>query len=342
MRPAAIARPDEAPTLVPARLSVSVVICAYTMARWVCIERAVASVWVQTLSPDEIILVADHAPQLAARARSTFTDVLVVENDQQRGLSGARNTGVIAATGDLVAFLDDDAMADPKWLELLSAGYDDPNVMGTGGAVTPIWPGHRRPQWFPAEFDWVIGCTYLGLPDRPSTVRNLVGANMSFRRTALLAAGQFACELGRVGSQPSGCEETELCIRLVRDRPGAVLRYDPSAVVHHLVTPDRCRWAYFRRRCWAEGLSKARVSTSVGPADGLSSERSYIRKTLPRAVCRALVQSCSSATVAGALQAAAIAAGFLATGSGYVYGRASMALASRVGIQRWRSRSAAP
>jgi len=337
MTPPVHAWTDERQPCRSARLSVSVVICAYTMARWACIERAVESVRAQTLPPDAIILVADHAPELAARARSTFPDLLVVDNKQQQGLSGARNTGVSVAMGDIVAFLDDDATAELQWLERLVAGYDHPDVRGTGGAVIPVWPQQRRPRWLPPELDWVVGCSYVGLPDRLSAVRNFVGANMSFRRSALLTTGQFTCELGRVGTRPSGCEETELCIRLLRDRPGAVLRYDPEAVVYHLVTPDRCRWVYFRRRCWSEGLSKAKVANSLGSSDALSSERYYMSRTLPRAVRRGLTESLSSANPAGALQAAAVVAGVAVTTSGYLFGRASTRLA-RPRNGRWNAR----
>ena len=80
---------------------------------------------------------------------------------QQRGISGARNSGIAAARGAIIAFLDDDAIAAPDWLEQLLAGYSSPNVLGVGGAIEPQWQG-GRPRWFPPEFDWVVGCTYLG------------------------------------------------------------------------------------------------------------------------------------------------------------------------------------
>src|SRR5690242_12289718 len=106
---------------------VSVVICAYSDARWAALLAAVASVRQQTASPRELILVIDHNPNLLARARQALPEVCVIENRAERGLSGARNTGLGLARADVVAFLDDDAVAAPDWLEQLLAGYADPN-----------------------------------------------------------------------------------------------------------------------------------------------------------------------------------------------------------------------
>src|SRR5215210_1027234 len=101
-------------------LPVSVVICAYTEERWSDLELAVESLTRQTRAPLEVIVVADHNQALTERARSALSGVTVVENAEHPGLSGARNTGVAASTGAVVAFLDDDAVADPAWLERLA------------------------------------------------------------------------------------------------------------------------------------------------------------------------------------------------------------------------------
>ena len=155
----------------------SVVICAYTIERWSELAQAIASVRAQTIPPREIILVVDHNPELFARARETLSDVTVVENQQPRGLSDARNSGIAVAGGEIIAFLDDDATAAPDWLAQLSTGYADPNVVGVGGAILPHWLS-RRPTWFPEEFNWVIGCDYRGLPQMTAPVRNLVASSV--------------------------------------------------------------------------------------------------------------------------------------------------------------------
>jgi len=254
---------------------------------------------------------------------------VVVPNSGRRGLSGGRNTGVSHAIGDVVAFLDDDARAQPDWLERLAAGYRSPSVVGVGGAVTPVWPG-QRPPWLPPEFDWVVGCTFVGMPTAPAPVRNLIGANMSFRRDALDTVGGFTDGLGRVGTHPLGCEETELGIRLRQWRTEVQLLYEPTAVVHHRVTEDRAAWRYYCARCYAEGLSKAMVSRLVGARDALETERRYVRSVLPRGIVRGLDPR-RRRRAAGITSAAAILVGLVLTGAGYARGRLARGTAGRGG-----------
>jgi len=231
------------------------------------------------------------------------------------------------ARGELIAFLDDDAEAEPGWLAALCEPYDDPRVLGVGGAILPRWE-HADTRWFPAEFNWVVGCSYAGLPQRPAPVRNLIGCNMSFRAEPLRALGGFRHEIGRVGTRPLGCEETELCIRLAQRWPGSLLIHQPRAVVRHHVPAGRTSWRYFRSRCYAEGLSKARVTRLVGARAGLASERRHAAAVLPAATLRAL-----SAGVlgdpAGFARAGAIVAGFTITTAGYLVGAAAERLAQR-------------
>jgi hypothetical protein len=160
----------------------------------------------------------------------------------------------------------------------------------------------------------VIGCSYLGLPTVRSDVRNVIGANMSARREAVLAIGGFPEGIGRVGTRPVGCEETDLYIRLARYAPGARIVYEPEARVHHRVPPVRLSWRYFRTRCLAEGLSKALVAARVGSADALASERSHALKVLPAGMVRAMRDRAP-------LRSAAIAGGLALTTFGYVHGR---------------------
>ncbi len=295
-------------TSAPPIPTVSVVICCYTVERWAQIVDAITSVLTQTQPAAEVVLVVDHSTELADRARG-LEGIRIVESDGPRGLSGARNTGVDASTSDIVAFLDDDAVAEPDWLERLTEEYADPAVLGVGGHVDPAW-ATGRPRWFPPEFDWVIGCSHSGLPRTTAAVRNFVGANMSFRRSVLATVGGFRPELGRVGQRPVGCEETELCIRAAAAFPQGVLLHDPRAKVRHHVPSERATWSYFRSRCYSEGLSKATVARVAGRTAALSSERDYVRRVLPHGL------------LAGGRRGAAVVAGLAATSFGYAVGRA--------------------
>src|SRR5690606_4797558 len=188
------------------------------------------------------------------------------------------------------------------------------------GRTEPLWASGRRPAWFPEEFDWVVGCTYRGLPPGRVRVRNVLGGNASFRRDAFDAAGGFAAGIGRDGDRlPLGGEETELCVRLSRTRPDAVLLIDDRAVIHHRVPEVREHFRYFRTRTYAEGLSKALVARSVGAAKGLESERRYTTRVLPAGVARGL-RDALLGRPGGAGRAGAIVAGVLTAAAGYAVG----------------------
>ena len=305
--------------MTPAELRISVVICAYTEARWDALVEAVASVQRQVLPAHEIIVVIDHNPALLVRAERHISGVKVVANQQARGLSGARNSGIALAQGEIIAFMDEDALADETWLQHLSQGFQDAQVMGVGGAILPLWP-EGRPGWFPAEFDWVVGCTYRGMPEEARPVRNLIGCNMAFRREVFSKVGDFRHGIGRIGTLPVGCEETELCIRLRQQKPDSILLYQPEAKVQHRVSPNRATWKYFHSRCYAEGLSKALVSRLVGAGDGLASERSYTLRTLPQGVLNGLAGTLTRRNPDGLRAALAISSGLAVTTFGYIKG----------------------
>ncbi len=305
--------------MTPTSPSVSVVVSTFSESRWDQLLLAIHSLRQQTVLPSEIIVVVDHNPELFRRARAHKGEFLVVENSDPAGLAGARNSGVAAASSEIVAFIDDDAEALPDWLENLLPVYLDKRVLGAGGAIEPVWP--QRPGWFPAELDWVVGCSYLGLPGSAAPVRNLIGCNMSFRRRALAESGGFRNGIGRVGALPLGCEETELCIRLRQRWPDRELLYEPLARVRHRIPVERGRWRYLAERCYAEGRSKAQVAAAVGGRDGLSSERSYVLRTLPSGVVRGLKDFALGLQPGGLGRSAAILSGLVLATVGYCHGR---------------------
>jgi glycosyltransferase involved in cell wall biosynthesis len=298
---------------------ISVVICAYTEKRWTQILAAVDSIRGQSLACEELVLVVDHNQDLATRLAAALPDVTVVESREAPGLSGARNTGIAQTRGDVVAFLDDDAVAEDDWLKFFADSYRDPAVAGVGGLVVPKWE-NQRPSWFAEEFDWVVGCSYIGMPRDRAPVRNLMGSAASFRRDVFDLVGGFRSGIGRSAERlPLGCEETELCIRLSQRSPESVLFFDNRAVARHFVPASRGRYSYFLFRCYAEGLSKAAVTASVGAGDGLSAERNYTTRVLPRGVARGIADLLRG-DPSGLGRAGAIVTGLAATAAGYILG----------------------
>ncbi|WP_374977594.1 glycosyltransferase family 2 protein [Microbacterium trichothecenolyticum] len=293
-------------------MSVSVVVCAYTIDRWDQLVLAMDSLSAQTPS-HETILVVDHNDELLERARSRWPEFIVLPNTARRGLSGGRNTALRAATGEVVAFLDDDAAAQPGWLDALVAPFADASVVAVGGSASPIWPG-AAPAVLPEELLWIVGCSYRGLP-AAGPIRNVMGCSMAFRREPLLAIGGFNPDTGRIGALPIGCEETEACILLRQADPTRTIVYAPTANVRHHVSADRVRLGYVAHRSWCEGLSKAGIARTVGRQDALAAESAYATRVLPAGVWRELRRG-----RAGLVPAFAIALSLALAGSGYVWG----------------------
>jgi glucosyl-dolichyl phosphate glucuronosyltransferase len=310
-----------------AELRTSVVVSTYDEKRWEDLAACLHSLDEQTVPPLEVIVVVDHNATLFERAGAEFPNVKIVANERSRGLAGARNTGVDVALGSIVAFIDDDARAEPQWLEQLEGCFSHSETVGAGGALIPLWQA-PAPGWFPPEFYWVIGCSYTGLPETVAPIRNPIGANMAVRTETLREIDGFRegggdnapRELRSRGVVRAGGnvpDDTDLAIRVNQRWPGAVWLYQPQARVLHTVTPERASLGYFLRRCYEEGAGKANLSRYVGSREGLSSERRHLAVVLPRGVARGLRDLLTSDRQGG-LRAVAIAVGVLSSAAGFL------------------------
>jgi cellulose synthase/poly-beta-1,6-N-acetylglucosamine synthase-like glycosyltransferase len=255
----------------------SVIICAYTLDRWELMKRSIASALAQTVAPVELFLSVDHNDELLARAQEEWPSddgapipVIVVANRYGGRLGSARTTAAELATGDVLAFLDDDARAEPDWLERLLEPYRDPNVIAVGGAPVPEYEA-PRPRWFPFEFDWVFGCVYRGLPETRGTTPRLIGASMSVRREALLTLGGFHSD---------NHDDMDMCHRLRLRWPASQLVFEPAAVVRHHVPAQRLTWTYFWRRCFFVNMGKVAAHRNIEGAGNLHADRAFARRAL--------------------------------------------------------------
>jgi glycosyltransferase involved in cell wall biosynthesis len=259
---------------------VSVVISTYSKDRLSDVIECVESIERQKLAPKEIILVLDPDQDLLNFYKSRVQANVRIVLSHRYGLSEARNAGTLNSTGEIIAFVDDDAIADPDWLKRLAANYEESSVAGVGGYIKPLFAG-KRPSWFPDELDWIIGCSYRGLPEHKALVRNPIGCNMSFRRTTFAKAGLFRSDIGRFGKKLLAGEEADFSSRVLRLIPGAKIVYDPSAIVYHRVPKSRMSLRYALVRSFFEGLSKGIIVNSHQVQSfSLSSEKLYLKHLL--------------------------------------------------------------
>jgi GT2 family glycosyltransferase len=267
----------------------------------------------QTLEARRVVVAVDNNPRLAEMLGAEFDWITVVQNEAGRGASATRNRGVEAVDTPLTAFLDDDEIADPDWLLELTRPFADERVVGTGGTYEPAWET-TKPSWFPDEFAWVVGGSYVGLPTETAPIRNVWSGNMAVRTAEFRAVDGFRTEFGKQGSfsQP---EDTDLCIRM-SEATAKHWMYVPSAVILHEVPAARESFGYFVARCFSEGAGKAAMRANLGSNSAVDAEFRYVQDTALTAL-RRLAQFRWSTI----LQGLAMVVGLASAAAGYLRGR---------------------
>lgn len=256
---------------------VSVVVSTYTVERADYVLSCIESLKRQTMPPKEIVLVLDPSEKLIEFYKSLLPNGVRIAISRGYGLSFARNAGVENSFGEIIAFIDDDAIADKNWLENLARNYETPSVLGVGGLITPVWQ-NNRPRWFPEELDWIVGCSYKGLPTRKTSITRPLGCNISFRRSVFKEIGYFRTNIGRFGSDLLQSEETEFSVRALMKKPSGRIVYDPSSIVYHKVPMQRTSVSYAMKRAFFQGISKALMKKIIGSASVsvFSAEKTYL------------------------------------------------------------------
>jgi glycosyltransferase involved in cell wall biosynthesis len=310
-------------------MRISVVLCTYDPALYDAFREAADSVLAQTHTDRELVIVVDGDRTLAERVRSDYgdhEDVLVHCNEENRGLLASRNEGTELASGEVVAFLDDDAVADREWLTELDATYGAHDALAAGGKMVPEWVA-GEPRFLPAEFYFLVGVTHRGFAEGPREVRNTFGSNISFRREVFRELGGFDTAIGgRKGDSHLQGGETELGARL-RAEYGEGVRYDPDAIVAHKVFAYRTDPVWLAKRAFWQGYSKRAMAVLLPEPGGEESEflerllADFLPGRLRRLVARPNL-GCAEELLALVLLTACV-------GFGYVYGAVRYARFSR-------------
>ena len=299
-------------------MNVSVVICTYSMDRYDPFSETVESVLTQTHDDVEVVIVVDGNDVVFNRVQEDFggrEEVVLHCNDENRGISYSRTKGAEIASGEIVAFIDDDATAEPDWIEQLLAVYEETDAIAVGGDVVPDWQT-KKPDFFPAEFYWLVGCVEPGFAADGEEVRNTYGSNISYRREQFLEVGGYDPNTGRKGDKHLQAHEAPVGIRL-RDEFGRGMIFTEDAVVHHKLFDYRGEFGWLVSRSFWQGYSK-RVMDLLYP-NAEDNKRSYLKQLfadfVPKRISK-LIKSPSSAQVQ---QLIAIVVFTGAVGLGYAY-----------------------
>lgn len=253
-------------------LDASVVVCTRDRAERLreCLAHLVAQV-VPDGARVEVLVVdngsTDGTAAVVDAWRAVDPDRRRATREPRAGLSRARNRGVTEARGDVVLFIDDDAVAPRGWVAAHLASYRrDPTTSAVGGPVSLWWP-HGRPGWLAPRLEhWFSALDHGDRAVEFPPPHGPYGTNMSLRRSLVEAVGGFDERLGRRGRSLVSSEEADLFAR-VWDAGGRVA-YEPAALVMHAVTRDRLSRRWVLRRGWAQGRSNARRLVMGGAVGG--------------------------------------------------------------------------
>jgi glycosyltransferase involved in cell wall biosynthesis len=282
---------------------VSVIVSSYTTERLNDIQELLTSLQTQTYPNVEIVFVAEKSKELYERvnllaSKDRIMNLKTFFNDGPPGLASNRNYGVQRAAGEIIAFVDDDAVAFPNWVEEIVktfAVHDD--AIGVTGPLYPLWCTPTI-DWLPEEFYWLIGCptpAWIG-GTSVQPVRNAWGGNMAFRRSAF-GICSFNQNLGWNASgdraSPSGlaAEDVVFSLRVVQ-ATGRHILYNPAIKLRHKVYQYRLSKDFVRRRSFWEGYTKASLSKLLDNERTieLSTELSLLRRILVGVLPKALWQ----------------------------------------------------
>lgn len=246
---------------------ISAIICTHNREQY--LGAAIDSLLKQDFTDFEIIVVDNASSDRTQEIVQARQEVKYIY-EPEIGLSVARNTGARESHGEILAYLDDDAVASPQWLRVLYEAYQNNEKLAiAGGKVTLIWPENiTPPDWISVNLSGNLGFYDLGdrvvYIEQPGLTPR--GLNYSIRRTFLEQIGGFNINLGRVGKNLLSNEElhmTEIALK-----KGWQVAYLPDALVAHNVAPERLKTQWFLSRGWWQGISECyreQISDRTGP-----------------------------------------------------------------------------
>ncbi len=202
------------------------------------LRRCLGCLFEQTPRPQQVIVVDASQDELSRHVTTEFADALYLRNGNGYGrMTRSRNIGLLRSTGDIIAFLDDDAFAHAGWSENLLQTYgDDATVGAVGGRALNNQPNEASEgvlEIGKLRRDGNLSGFFAADPCRTIEVDHIMGCNMSFRREVLAKLGGFREDYPGISGVR---EDSDMCLR-VREIGYRIL-FNPKAVVDHLGAPQ--------------------------------------------------------------------------------------------------------
>jgi len=304
---------------------VSIVIPSYRLENRSNLVGAIDSLLCQSYADIEVLVVLHTSEGLheeIVRAYDGRAKLKVLFERRSLGANAARNIGIRVAQGDVLAFLDDDAVADQKWVENLVDSYKELQAMAVGGKILPLWIP-AKPAYFPDELYWLVGATHKDFAeDAVVEVRNVFASNMSFRKEVFEQVGLFNESLG-FGNQGKSClqgDEAEFGLRMT-SKLGKRVIYNPRAVVYHRTPVSKARIGPLLKRSFYQGYSKALLRRLTSCPNAISIEKSHLKhlvfECIPQRIGRLFADPRRAAE---AKQLLVLVSSIVAVGLGFIHG----------------------
>jgi GT2 family glycosyltransferase len=261
-------------------MQLSIVVTSYDLQRKQDIMDLLGSIQAQVCNDFEVLYITERSRSLYDFVKKALAQRgikgKVIHNNIAKGLSFCRNIGIEHSDGDIVAFVDDDAIVSSNWACTIAESFRNPRIAAVTGPVIPLFNDSSIAQ-IPKAFHWLFGCSTWADYSDGEIIRNVWGANMAFKRTALKNVGGFSDQIGGVFGLRLHGEENELSMRL--GNVGHVVFLKDMCVLHK-VTRERIGTRFVLRSSYWMGFTRYVLNKNYGKLHPLSLELNIMRSVL--------------------------------------------------------------
>lgn len=304
-------------------MKLSVVTSAYSIDRINDLKDLLDGLSNQTCKLFETIIVIDKNKELLERIneyidKNSFKNMHIIFNPENKGLSYNRNIGIKNSSGDIIAFIDDDAIPFDNWGKAIIETFEeDENIGAVTGEIIPLWE-HEEMSWFPKELHWMLSCSYVMTPTTKQEFERGFGTNMSFKREVFDRAGTFDTNLGINGKKWVGGEDTDMFLRV--KKLGMKIIFHPDVCVKHKVYKYRIETKNLIKRAFNGGYSVALMKNELEYELSQSTENSYLKHLMFRFYPTKFLESVTNPSLILLKQAYVVTIVMFFEFSGFVYG----------------------
>jgi len=241
-------------------VKLSIIVCTYN--RDAYILKTLSNLKNQSINNEnyEVIIINNNSTDTTEKICKNFiTELNFINfyyfNEDKQGLSFARNRGIKESNGELIAFIDDDAIACKDYCEnIISFFENDEETQAIGGKITPEYE-NNKPVWMSKYLLPLVAGLDMGDKIKEFRFSKFpIGANMAFRKSVFEKYGFFNESLGRIGSKLEGGEEKDMIFRLKKDNQK--IKYVPQVHVYHFIPDKRLQQDYIKSQAIGVGTSE--------------------------------------------------------------------------------------